>query len=380
VSTPITFCITELDPGGAERALVRLVSGLDRQRWNPTVICLGPRAELVIVLEDAGIKVTCLNVTSQLDIGVIVRLRRELKRIRPQLLQTFLFHANIAGRIAAKTAGVPHVVSGIRVAERRSKWPLRIDRWTQCLVDRHVCVSQSVADYSIHEAGLDANKVLAINNGVDCDAISQATATDLSEFGIPDNSKVMLFVGRLDPQKAPDVLLKAVQKVIDHDTTVHAILVGEGVLSNELRTLTSSLSLESHVHFVGRQSNVAGLMKACDMLVLPSLWEGLPNVVLEAMAAGLPVVATAVDGTREVIEHGKTGLLIQPGVVDELANTIRRILENEETARTMARAAQTLVKERFTWKSCVAAYDKLYSELIASDAEPRHRSTRSDLF
>jgi glycosyltransferase involved in cell wall biosynthesis len=151
-------------------------------------------------------------------------------------------------------------------------------------------------------------------------------------------------------------------------------------LSNELRTLTSSLSLESHVHFVGRQSNVAGLMKACDMLVLPSLWEGLPNVVLEAMAAGLPVVATAVDGTREVIEHGKNGLLIQPGVVDELANTIRRILENGESARTMARAAQTLVKERFTWKSCVAAYDKLYSALIASDAEPRHRSTRSDLF
>lgn len=361
---PISFCITELDPGGAERALVRLVLGLDRYEWEPSVVCLGPDAELVGVLRDGGVSVTCLNVTSKRDFGVVLRLRKELKRTQPKLLQTFLFHANVVGRITAKLARVPHVVSGIRVAERRSKWPLRIDRWTEFLVDRHVCVSQSVADYSVQDAGLSESKVLAINNGVDFDAIASAQPVDLSQFGVPPDAKVMLFVGRLDPQKAPDVLLKSMQSVVREHPQTHLVMVGDGVLSESMRELAGLLSLSKQVHFVGRQADVAGFMKAADLLVLPSLWEGLPNVVLEAMAAGLPVVATAVDGTEEVIQHERNGWLVPPGVVDELATTLCRVLADSAAASQMASAAQALVSQHFTWERCVADYSRLYHELV----------------
>ena len=361
---PISFCITELDPGGAERALVRLVLGLDRNQWTPSVVCLGPDAELVGVLRDRGIEVTCLNVTSKRDFGSVLRLRRELKRTRPQLLQTFLFHANIVGRIAAKLAGVPHVVSGIRVAERRSKWPLRIDRWTDFLVDRHVCVSQSVADYSVLDGGLKSKKVMAINNGVDGTVIANSSPADLTRFGVPSDATVALFVGRLDPQKAPDVLLKSMQQVVRRHPQTHLLLVGDGVLAEPMRQLVTSLSLNENVHFAGRQSNVAGLMKAADLFVLPSLWEGLPNVVLEAMAAGLPVVATAVDGTCEVVTHEQNGLLVPPGVVDELTTTICRVFDDPNAAEQMANAAQVYVTEHFTWERCIASYSRLYRELL----------------
>ena len=174
-STPrrICFGITELDQGGAERALVQIVTRLDRAKWLPHVICLAQRGPLAATLEFEGIGVTCLNAkpsNNPLRLRSLVRqFRSALESHETELLQTFLFHANFVGRLAARGAGVKHVLSGIRVAEKRSRWPLRLDRWTQSRVDRHVCVSQAVADFSVRHAGLDPSKVVVIPNGVDAD-------------------------------------------------------------------------------------------------------------------------------------------------------------------------------------------------------------------
>ncbi len=132
MSTPssIALCITDLDAGGAEKALVQIARRLDRAVWDPVVYCLSQRGVLADDLEQAGIPTHCLNAGPR-DLLVILRLARLLRRQKPVLLQTFLFHGNLAGRLAAALAGVPVVVSGIRVAEREKTWHLRLERWTR---------------------------------------------------------------------------------------------------------------------------------------------------------------------------------------------------------------------------------------------------------
>jgi hypothetical protein len=148
----IAFCITDLDVGGAEQCLVHVVSDLDRREWTPHVYCLSRRGALVDRLEAMGIACTCLGWRGWPDAWRVIALARKLRAFRPQLLQTFLFHGNLAGRIAGKLAGVPVIVSGIRVAEREKAWHVRLERWTRGLVTHHVCVSQAVARFSIREA------------------------------------------------------------------------------------------------------------------------------------------------------------------------------------------------------------------------------------
>ena len=282
--------------------MLELVRRLDRNEWEPAVFCLSPAGALVDELLAAKIPVTCLGAKSSRNVMVLPRLIGHLRRQKPQLLQTFLFHANVIGRLAGRLAGIPRIVSGIRVAEQRSRFPLWLDRVTERVVHRHVCVSRAVARFSMEEGGLPSRKVEVIANGVDTDRFRNAAPADLSEFGIPNGSRTGIFVGRLDPQKGPLLLLEAIRVLARDYHDLHFLLVGEGPLRGELEAFVDAHDLCSQVHFAGWRHDVPALLKGADFLVLPSHWEGMPNVVLEAMAAGLPVVSTRVEGTAELID------------------------------------------------------------------------------
>ncbi len=216
-------------------------------------------------------------------------------------MQTFLFHANLAGRIAGTLAGVGKIVSGIRVAEKRSHSYLRLDRYTNRLVDANICVSQAVADFSITEARLAPQKMIVIPNGVDVARFSAAHPADLATFRIPAGSQVVLTIGRLDRQKGLDDLVEAAVLVVRHHPLVHFLLVGEGPERPHLERSIREKGLGGRVHLAGWRPDIPELLAAGYALVLSSLWEGLPNVILEAMAAGLAVVATRVEGTSELV-------------------------------------------------------------------------------
>lgn len=364
---PIAFCITELDDGGAERALVQIVTRLDPQAWKPHVICLAPPGPLVAEFEQAGIPVECLGMQDLRGMLGLRKLIRSLKRIRPQLLQTFLYHANIAGRLAAACTRVPHVVSGIRVAETRSKLRLRIDRWTDRFVDRHVCVGQAVAEFSATTGGLPRAKMVVIPNGVDHEAIAAVPRTDIqAEFGIPHERKVLLFVGRLDPQKDPMLLLQAFSATHTKDQ-LHLLFVGDGPMDSSLAAKVNDLGIADRTTFAGRRNDVIGIMKASDCLVLPSRWEGLPNVILEAMATGLPVIATRAHGSMELLDDGRLGRLVEVGDAVGLARAVDACLGEHETARAKAGLAQTLLRKEFTWDQSARRYADLYEELLGHD-------------
>ena len=357
----IAFCITDLDPGEAERALVQLVARLNRARWEPAVFCLAGEGPLAGQLRAAGVRVVCLGASHWPYLGAMARLVRELQRFQPAILQTFLFHANLAGRVAAKMAGVRSVISGIRVAEKRSRFPLSIDRWTNRLVKVNVCVSQAVADFSVSEARLPCQKVVVIPNGVDVANFANARPADLSAFGISPESRVFVSIGRLDRQKGFDDLIKAAALVIPSHPEAHFVIAGEGPERERLSRLITGKNMADRVHLAGWRADISELLAASYALVLPSLWEGMPNVVLEAMAAGLPIVATRVEGVPELVVDGQTGLLVAPHDAPALATAVETLLADPKAARAMGSLGQKRVAAEFTWEQMTARYEELYS-------------------
>lgn len=365
---PIALGITDLDVGGAERTLVELAIRLDRAAWDPVVVCLQPPGPLASVLSEHDVRVESLNLSKASQVlQAFRRWCRVLRGHRPVLLQTFLYHANLLGRFAARRCGVASVLSGLRVAERRSQWPLRLDRWTQSLVDKHVCVSEDVARFSREAAGLAPEKLVVIPNGVDIDAASAARAVDLSPLGLGSEHVKLVYVGRLDGQKGLVDLIDAAAKARCSVKQLHLILVGAGPLESTLRDRAAELDLSGAVHFVGWQSNPLDWMAAADGVILASHWEGMPNVVLEAMAVGKPVIATRAEGCSELVAPGETGWLVPTQDPDALAAAIRSFAEAAGRWNLMGQAAH-LRAETFSYPQMVSRYEQLFRDVIAKSS------------
>ena len=365
--TPICigFCITDLDVGGAEKAMVQLVLRLDRRFWSPFVICLTDRGALVDELERAGIETICLNATGWRSLLCFRQLVAELRRRRPQLVQTYLFHANLAGRLAAALARIPVVVCGIRVAERRFPSRLWWDRWTQRLVNCHVAVSQAVAEFSVRAGRLPESRVVAIPNGVDAGRLAAVEPLSPAHWGLPDTARMVLFVGRLDIQKDPQLLVEALQEVLQRFPDVHLVLAGDGPLRTVLEVLIAGLPTRDRMHLMGQRSDVPSLLRSATCFVLPSRWEGMANVVLEAMAGGCPIVTTSVEGNTEILEHDRSGLLVPVGDGAAIAAAVTRLLTDQDLARSLAIAARQAVVEGHAWDRTVVQYEVLYRSLLA---------------
>jgi glycosyltransferase involved in cell wall biosynthesis len=360
----LAFCVTDLDAGGAERALVQLATRLDRTVWLPKVFNLSVPGALVEPLVAAGVPVESLCARGRRDVRVLPRLCRGLREFQPRLVQTWLFHGNLAGRLAARFCGLGPVVSGIRVAEQRKKWHLRLDRWTNRLVRINVAVSQAVAQFSINSGGLEPGKVVVIPNGVDCQLFATAEPADLRPLGIPPGSRVLVSVGRLDEQKGTLDLVACAAEVLPQCAGVHWLLLGEGPLRTAAEREIARRGLVDRVHLAGWRHDVPNLLRACHALVHAARWEGMPNAILEAMAAGLPVVATNVEGVAELVVAGQTGALVDPAAPGQLARATAQLLANPAVAEAWGKAGQARVGARFTWQGMANSYQSLYRELV----------------
>ena len=335
--------ITELDVGGAEKAFVRIAVGLKALGWQVNVISLRNAGPLATLLEAENIEVTALEAGGLFDVRAIFRLRRELRRKPADVLLTFLHQANLVGRIAGRLAGVRRIVCGVRVADRRLAVTFP-DRITKGLVDRYVAVSKSVGNLHQQLCHIDATRMVAIPNGVDIDAIDAAVPAIRSEMGCSPDERVVLCVGRLSAQKAPLDALEAFRLMREQfpalKPNAKLLYIGEGELRADLQRRVDELGLQSSVQLLGWRPDAWRLMKSANALLLASHWEGLPNVILEAQAAGLPVVATAVDGSSELIQDQFTGRLVPRGDTKALATALGEILLNNSTASELTRNAR----------------------------------------
>jgi glycosyltransferase involved in cell wall biosynthesis len=323
------------------------------------------------ILLAAGLEVHCLGAGRPWHfLPVVRRLGRMLAERRTQLIQTFLFHANLVGRLAARRAGVPCVLSGIRVAERRSRWHLWLDRATQHLVDRHVCVSASVARFAQEQAGLRPERLVVIPNGVDLRRFAGVRPADLSTLGIYPRRPLAMFIGRLDRQKGVSWLLDSAPDWLGQLPEAELLVVGRGPMVGHLGAQCRRLGISGRVHFAPWRSDIPAVLAASTLLLLPSEWEGMPNVVAEAMASGLPVVAADVEGVRELLGPDAPQQIVPYGDSAALSAAVVRLVQNPAAARAIGEKNRARVANHFSIEQMVAAYQQLWHSLLASSGRP----------
>jgi glycosyltransferase involved in cell wall biosynthesis len=362
----LLLVVTTLDVGGAEKCCVQLATGLDRERWQVEVCSVMRPGAMANPLRDAGIPVHSLDASRPWHAPLaLVRLARLMRRTRPDVVHTFLFHANVLGRLAAQFAGRPRVVASIRVAERRFRHHLVLENLTFRLSDRAACVSRGVARFVRRRCYEPAGRLVVIPNGVDVTRAAES-ASARTRLGPGHDACVAIYVGRLDPQKGVDVLLRAVAVARTRAPHLTLLLVGAGPQRQALEQLAAELQLSTCVKFLGWRPDATELMQAADLLVLPSRWEGMPNVVLEAMAAGLPVVATRAEGTAELVRHRETGLLVAIDDVNELAGAIAETAGAPELRTSWGVRGQAIALNDFSVEQMVQQYQQVYASLLES--------------
>jgi len=364
---PVALVITDLDVGGAERALTSLALGLDRRRWSPLVVNLSGEGALADVIRGTGIPVASLGLGRRSLARGVVGLAGVLRRHRPLLAQSFLFHANVLTRLAAPAAGSPWVLGGLRVAERRKGWHLTLDRLTSRLGCGSVCVSEAVRRFSVERGRLAPDRLTVIPNGVDLERFDVPPA-DRAALGFSEDAFLALAVGRLDEQKGLFDLLEAVARASMGAPGLRLAIVGEGALRGRLEAeIAARPVLSSRVRLLGRRDDVPTLMRAADLLIHAARWEGMPNVVLEAMAAGLPVVATSVEGVDELVAPGRTGWVAPPRDPEAMARAIVAAAADREASARMGAAGRRRAAESFSTARMVGRYDALWTAVLGFD-------------
>ena len=362
----IDWVITELNIlGGAEVYVRQMAPRLLQAGYAIRVITLMSGGTLVKELRNSGVSVIELGLKNKFDWNVLVRLCRLWRIDKPDLVHTHLYHAGIIGRIVAKVMGIRMVVVHQHGAERvRSIIRSGIDRITSSLVSQYVATCRAVADVLQQREGISGTKIAVIYNGIEClDQIGQYPDKPHQTLS---SLMTIINIGRLSPEKGHNTLLEAIARLNSGHTQARLVLVGEGESQTFLTDRIKELNLNGFVHMLGKRRDIAELLVNADIFVLPSDWEGVSMALLEAMAAGLPVVATAVGGTPEVVIDGINGLLVPPGDPEALASALTRLLLDPDLRRHIGQAGRQSVVERFNIQHTVQQLQALYENLIYS--------------
>jgi glycosyltransferase involved in cell wall biosynthesis len=341
-----------LDVGGQERLLVEFARHADRRRFELHFVSLTGRGRLAGDLEACGWPVTALEEPAGLRPGMILRLAHLFRQHRFDVVHTHDDKPLLYAAVAARLARVPHVLHTKhhgKIGQVRLRQAAVLNL-AACLTDDFICVSEDSARDTIdHEAA--ARKVSTIWNGID---------TTRFAYTGPCAGGPVVTVARLSPEKDIANLLQAAALVRRERPGFRLEIAGDGPCMTALRQLASDLALEQSVTFRGEVRDIRGLLARASLFVLPSLSEGISLTLLEAMARGLPVVATRVGGNPEVVAYGETGLLVPARDAAGLATAIRRIEEDPEAGRRMGVAGRRRVELHFDIRGMVARYEALY--------------------
>jgi glycosyltransferase involved in cell wall biosynthesis len=353
--------------GGAEEHILTLLRNLDRKVFRPLLVCQPKCAEALLADLPGDIPLERLEYQWPYQFGRAIHLARILRDYGVGILHSHLFGSSIAASPIGWLSRVPVILETphLREAWRHGliKGTYVIDRAVGKCVDHYVAVSEANARYLIEEKGLPARKVHVIQNGCDLkkyDPERRAPQGMKNSLGFAEDDPIIVALGRLEPQKGHRILLEAHAKVLREVPRARLVCVGTGALGQELRDQTRRLQIEDRVRFVGYQSNVADWLALSDVSVLPSLFEGLPLVAIESLAAQRPMVATAVDGTTEVIINERTGLTVPPENAQELADALVRLLRQPELRHRLARAGRQWVLEHFSHEQQIRKTQELY--------------------
>jgi glycosyltransferase involved in cell wall biosynthesis len=357
----IDWLITELNTlGGAENFVRQMVPRFQQTGQSIRVITFMAGGILLTELRSAGIPVIELGLHNKFDWKALARLGRIWRTEKPDLVHTHLFHAGVVGRIAARAMSVRTVVVHQHGAERaRSTFRTLIDRVTSPLVSQYVATCRAVANTIQKREGVPGSKITVIYNGIECIPPPDPILSKRPPLPI-----MLICVGRLSPEKGHHTLLNALACLNTSHTPTNLNLVGEGELQASLAERSAQPDLNGIVHMLGSRRDVPALLANADIFVLPSDWEGVSMALLEAMAAGLPVVATSVGGTPEVVMDGVTGFLVPPRDPEALAGALSRLLLDPDLRQRMGQAGRQRAFDHFNILHTVHQTQALYERLI----------------
>lgn len=378
--------LTGFELGGTERQVVNLTRGLDPARFALHFGCLHEWGDLRGEITGRGIPITEYPVRRLYDLRAWrqrARFFRYLRRERIQLVHAYNFYANVFAVPVARLAGIPVVASIRDTGGYLTPVQLRAQR-VACRLAHRITVNAEAVRHWLMTDGYDAQKVVVIHNGVDLSRFPRRRADGRirHELGISPQMPVVAVLSRLIRLKGLEHFLEAAALVAGRVPDVRFLIVGDRLFAtkegtvvrdvayrNELEQHAARLGLDDRVVFTGFRLDVPELLSDVAVSVLPSVGgEGLSNAVLEAMAAGVPVVATTVGGNAEAIEHGVTGLLVPPRDAGALANAICYLLEHRDAADQFGAAGRERVVRYFSLERCARAHERLYLDLLAAPA------------
>lgn len=355
---------------GAERALLHLLAGLDRRRWSP-VLLHHDEAALGRLLDGAhALEVPTRVVPTMRGLSgglAMPRASAVIRDVHPEI-----FHAHLTwpigctwGLLAARLAGVRATAATVQLGGYipRSPIPSIERKLAPRLVDRYIAVSRGIAVELKDWIGVRESEARVIFNGIEVppSATEDRTATTALRRELGVAGAMVLSVARLAQQKGQKCAIDAACRLPE----ATFVFAGEGPDRAALEAYARGRGVGERVRFVGNRSDVRALLSACDVFILPSLYEGLPLSILEAMAAGKPVVASNIPGNNEAVVHEQTGLLVPPDRAEQLAGAIRSVLEEPELARMMGECGRRRVETRFTLQRMATDVGAVYDELLA---------------
>jgi glycosyltransferase involved in cell wall biosynthesis len=355
----VMHVVPQLDLGGMEQLVVELARHADRAHHRLHFVCLGPRGPLADDIESCGWPVTSLGQGTGLHLGSVLRLAGLFRRWRADVVHTHnnapLLYATPAARLAG-VAGVVHTRHGR--SSRAGPRQTAAVRLVSYLADRVVCVSHDARELSARQ-GIARRKLATLWNGI-----------DLTRFAYrgPEGGGPVVTVARQSPEKDTETLLRAAALVAREHRAFRLEVAGDGPCLPGLRRLADQTGLAGCVRFLGQVRDVPAVLARASLFVLPSLTEGISLTLLEAMARGLPVVATRVGGNPEVVAEGQTGLLVPPRSADALADRMLFLLRRPEVGRQMGLAGRRRVEKHFEIQTMVRRYEGLYRRVSGAGA------------
>jgi glycosyltransferase involved in cell wall biosynthesis len=354
----------QLTSGGAERQLVCFCRHVDRRRYDVRVLYYETAGPLLDELRQLGVPSIHLDRSRLGSVGLLRALRREVKQFRPHIIDCRLPSGYRFGRMAALGSGA------VVVAEQRTVLPSHglgglVDRWLNRWTDAWVGNSAAVVAHLVRDMGVEPSRAHVIYNGLDVERFSGAAADPDLASDRKSGRRVVLNLGNLTRAKNQALFLRVGDRLRQEGADIVLALCGDGVERPALEAIARDQGLTDRCRFLGQRPDVAPVLAAAAVVVQTSDQEGLPNAVMEAMAAGRPVVATRAGGTAELIDDGVDGLLVDVGDEDALVRRTATVLGDENLARRLGEAAAAKIRSRFSATAMAARYHELFDRLLA---------------
>lgn len=379
----IALVITELYPGGAEKCLVNLARFLHQQGHEVCVWQLWPtpppeRRQLVDLLAEQGISFRSCETRKPAEfLRGVKRLRHELAEFDADIVQAFLFHANLACALAARTSFFSKKKSfrsllfgGVRVRQPQ-RWRGRAQRFASDRMTKLICVSREVAEHCIAKERIPSEKIEVIPNGIRLDDLPPP-ALGWDRWNIRSSASVVLYVGRLDEQKQVLQFLRHCPTWMQKAPDTHLVLMGDGPQRKEAEQLAQEMQNEvgTRIHFAGWQEAPLAWMQAASVVVLPAAYEGMPNVILEAMVVGKPVITFAVDGIEQLLGQAPPAeeQSITPNDFQAFGNAIVKIIASPDLQNELGSHNAIRIKEEFQLEQMLKRYESLYFDALKSSS------------